>query len=62
MTSLENRVFAVFGDGTVVYPGNGDDTKLGEERPGKQSGTIAAGGGLGLNRLGPMYAALAGVD
>ena len=33
MTGLESRVFAVYGDDTVVYPGHGDDTTLGEERP-----------------------------
>ena len=33
MTGLETRVFDVFGDDTVVYPGHGDDTMLGEERP-----------------------------
>ena len=27
------RVFDVYGDDTVVYPGHGDDTTLGEERP-----------------------------
>jgi len=33
MTDLEDEVFAVYGDDTVVYPGHGDDTTLGEERP-----------------------------
>ena len=33
MTGLENEVFAIYGDDTVVYPGHGDDTTLGEERP-----------------------------
>ena len=33
MTGLETKVFAVYGDDTVVYPGHGDDTTLGEERP-----------------------------
>lgn len=33
MTGLENEVFGVYGDDTVVYPGHGDDTTLGEERP-----------------------------
>jgi glyoxylase-like metal-dependent hydrolase (beta-lactamase superfamily II) len=33
MTGLESRVFDVYGDDTVVYPGHGDDTTLGEERP-----------------------------
>ena len=27
------RIFEVYGDETVVYPGHGDDTTLGEERP-----------------------------
>ena len=27
------RVFDVYGDDTVVYPGHGDDTTLGAERP-----------------------------
>ena len=25
--------FRVYGDDTVVYPGHGDDTTIGEERP-----------------------------
>ena len=33
MTGLESLVFGVYGDDTVVYPGHGDDTTLGEERP-----------------------------
>ena len=33
MSGLESRVFEVYGDDTVVYPGHGDDTTLGEERP-----------------------------
>ena len=33
MDDLESRVFGVYGDDTVVYPGHGDDTTLGEERP-----------------------------
>lgn len=33
MTGLESRVFDVYDDDTVVYPGHGDDTTLGEERP-----------------------------
>ncbi len=33
MTGLETKVFDVYGDGTVVYPGHGDDTTLGQERP-----------------------------
>ena len=30
---VTNRVFDVYGDSTVVYPGHGDDTTLGTERP-----------------------------
>jgi glyoxylase-like metal-dependent hydrolase (beta-lactamase superfamily II) len=30
---VESRVFDRFGDDTVVYPGHGDDTTLGAERP-----------------------------
>lgn len=30
---LETKVFARYGDGTAVYPGHGDDTALGNERP-----------------------------
>lgn len=33
MTGLETQVFGVYGDDTIVYPGHGDDTTLGEERP-----------------------------
>lgn len=33
MTGLETKVFGVYGDDTAVYPGHGDDTILGEERP-----------------------------
>lgn len=33
MSSLESRVFGCYGDNTVVYPGHGDDTTLGVERP-----------------------------
>ncbi len=33
MTGLESQVFAVYGDDTIVYPGHGDDTTLGDERP-----------------------------
>lgn len=33
MDDLESRVFGVYGDDTMVYPGHGDDTTLGEERP-----------------------------
>jgi len=30
---VKTRVFDRFGDDTVVYPGHGDDTTLGAERP-----------------------------
>lgn len=30
---VEERVFGVYGDATWVYPGHGDDTTLGAERP-----------------------------
>jgi glyoxylase-like metal-dependent hydrolase (beta-lactamase superfamily II) len=30
---VESRVFDRFGDDTVVYPGHGDDTTIGAERP-----------------------------
>jgi glyoxylase-like metal-dependent hydrolase (beta-lactamase superfamily II) len=30
---VSSRVFDVFTDETVVYPGHGDDTTLGTERP-----------------------------
>jgi glyoxylase-like metal-dependent hydrolase (beta-lactamase superfamily II) len=33
MDDLENKVFGTLGDDTVVYPGHGDDTTLGNERP-----------------------------
>lgn len=33
MTDLEARVFEVFGDDTVVWPGHGKPTTLGAERP-----------------------------
>ncbi|MGV0603949.1 MBL fold metallo-hydrolase [Mycolicibacterium sp. XJ1904] len=33
MTDLETKVFSQYDDETVVYPGHGDDTKLGNERP-----------------------------
>jgi len=33
MTDLEQRVFAELPDGTWVYPGHGNDTTLGTERP-----------------------------
>lgn len=33
MADLETKVFARYDDNTVVYPGHGDDTNLGAERP-----------------------------
>ena len=33
MDDLERRVFGVLPDDTWVYPGHGDDTTLGAERP-----------------------------
>ena len=30
---VTSRVFNVYSDSTVVYPGHGDDTTLGAERP-----------------------------
>ena len=33
MGDLEARVFTPYGDDTIVYPGHGDDTTLGAERP-----------------------------
>jgi glyoxylase-like metal-dependent hydrolase (beta-lactamase superfamily II) len=30
---VTSRVFDVYADSTVVYPGHGDDTTLGTERP-----------------------------
>lgn len=33
MSGLETKVFDRFDDATVVYPGHGDDTTLGAERP-----------------------------
>ncbi|PEG34046.1 hydrolase [Mycolicibacterium agri] len=33
MSGLETRVFDRYLDSTVVYPGHGDDTTLGVERP-----------------------------
>lgn len=33
MIGLESKVFDRFGDSTVVYPGHGDDTTIGAERP-----------------------------
>ena len=33
VTDLETEVFGQYGDATIVYPGHGDDTTLGAERP-----------------------------
>ena len=33
LDDVSSRVFDVYGDSTVVYPGHGDDTTLGAERP-----------------------------
>jgi glyoxylase-like metal-dependent hydrolase (beta-lactamase superfamily II) len=33
LDDVTSRVFGVYGDDTVVYPGHGDDTTLGAERP-----------------------------
>jgi glyoxylase-like metal-dependent hydrolase (beta-lactamase superfamily II) len=33
LKDVTTRVFDVYGDSTVVYPGHGDDTTLGAERP-----------------------------
>jgi glyoxylase-like metal-dependent hydrolase (beta-lactamase superfamily II) len=33
MDDLESRIFATLPDETRVYPGHGDDTTLGKERP-----------------------------
>ena len=33
LTDVTSRVFDRFADDTVVYPGHGDDTTLGAERP-----------------------------
>ncbi|MCB0950239.1 MAG: MBL fold metallo-hydrolase, partial [Mycobacterium sp.] len=33
MNDLETKVFANYPDGTAIYPGHGDDTTLGAERP-----------------------------
>jgi glyoxylase-like metal-dependent hydrolase (beta-lactamase superfamily II) len=30
---VSSRLFDAYGDDTVVYPGHGDDTTLGAERP-----------------------------
>ena len=31
--NVTTRVFDVYSDATVIYPGHGDDTTLGAERP-----------------------------
>ena len=33
LTDVTSRVFDVYPDSTVIYPGHGDDTTLGNERP-----------------------------
>jgi glyoxylase-like metal-dependent hydrolase (beta-lactamase superfamily II) len=33
LADVTSRVFNVYGDSTVIYPGHGDDTTLGAERP-----------------------------
>ena len=33
LADVTSRVFDVYPDSTVVYPGHGDDTTLGAERP-----------------------------
>ena len=33
LTDVETKLFGRYGDDTVVYPGHGDDTTLGAERP-----------------------------
>jgi glyoxylase-like metal-dependent hydrolase (beta-lactamase superfamily II) len=33
LTTVEQRLFAVLPDDTWVYPGHGDDTTIGTERP-----------------------------
>ena len=43
LEDVTTRVFDVYDDSTVVYPGHGDDTTLGAERPASQSGGSAAG-------------------
>ena len=46
---VSSRLFDVYGDDTVVYPGHGDDTTLGAERPhlaeGRQRGWEAVKAG-----------------
>ena len=33
LSDVTSRVFNVYDDSTVIYPGHGDDTTLGAERP-----------------------------
>ena len=33
LDDVSSRVFGVYDDATVVYPGHGDDTTVGAERP-----------------------------
>ena len=33
LSDVTSKVFDVYADSTVVYPGHGDDTTLGAERP-----------------------------
>ena len=33
LDGVESKLFDRFGDDTVIYPGHGDDTTLGAERP-----------------------------
>ena len=33
LSDVTSRVFGVYGDDTIVYPGHGDDTTVGAERP-----------------------------
>ncbi len=33
LDDVTTRVFDVYADATVIYPGHGDDTTLGAERP-----------------------------
>ena len=47
MDDLESRVFGELPDDTWVYPGHGDDTTLGKERPHLPSGGHVAGRATG---------------
>jgi glyoxylase-like metal-dependent hydrolase (beta-lactamase superfamily II) len=33
LTGVENKIFNIYDDDTVVHPGHGDDTTLGQQRP-----------------------------